>query len=103
MGISVPIPNIVIPGPHEDERIRAARHEKYDERICENLGYPPELPTNVRLEHNPNWRNEVPLGFVSIQCAHDCSHWVWQFVRVIWIVGQFAGPAFGLGYIVSYR
>jgi hypothetical protein len=36
-------------------------------------------PTNVKFEHDPQWRAK----FWSIQAAHDRSHWGWKIVAAI--------------------
>lgn len=41
-------------------------------------------PVNIRFAHDPDWRSNL----ISIQCARDGNHVVWQTTRVLYSVAN---------------
>lgn len=45
------------------------------------LQQPDFVIENIRFDHKPDWDKK----FLSIQSAHNGSHWVWKATRVVWV------------------
>lgn len=87
------IPNVVLPSPHEEERLRASGYDviqEYRRRYEEEHAGEPWVEDTKGWYHDPEWQTRT----MSIQCARNTIELrainpLWAVVGVLWLIAQY--------------